>query len=114
MADATGTYAVVFITASSSEEARLLAGTLVEERLAACVSIVSQVHSIYTWEGRLEKADEYLLMCKTKKGLFDRLEARVRSLHSYQVPEIIQVPIMNGSEAYLRWMDETLEPDSGT
>jgi periplasmic divalent cation tolerance protein len=113
MADATGTYSIVFITASSSDEAHLLAATLVEERLAACVSIVEKIRSTYIWKGRLEEADEYLLMCKTHAGLFDILEARVRSLHSYQVPEIIQVPVTGGSAAYLQWMDDALRPEQG-
>ncbi len=110
MADPTGTYAVVFITASSSDEARLLAETLVSEGLAACVNTVNQVQSTYLWEGRLERSEEYLLICKTRIGLFDRLENRVRSLHSYRVPEIIQIPITDGSEAYLKWMDGALAP----
>lgn len=113
MADATGTYSIVFITASSSDEAHTLAATLVEERLAACVSIIENVRSTYTWQGRLEEADEYLLMCKTHSGLFDSLEKRVRSLHSYQVPEILQVPVTGGSAAYLQWMEESLRPDTG-
>jgi periplasmic divalent cation tolerance protein len=113
MADATGTYSIVFITASSSDEAHLLAATLVEERLAACVSIIEKVRSTYTWQGRLEEADEYLLMCKTRSELFDSLDARVRSLHSYQVPEIIQVPVSGGSAAYLQWINDALRPEQG-
>jgi len=108
MADSTETYAVVYITASSLAEARQLADTLVGERLAACVSILPAVRSVYRWQGKREEAEESLLMCKTTTELFPRLEQRVREEHSYDVPEIILVPIMAASAPYLRWMDETL------
>jgi periplasmic divalent cation tolerance protein len=110
MADVTQKYAVVFITTSSYDEACSLAEALVKERLAACVSIIDRVRSTYTWQGTIERADESLLMCKTRSELFSRLEARVHQLHSYETPEIIQTGITDGSAAYFRWMDENLLP----
>ncbi len=108
MADSTETYAVVYITASSLDEARKLADMLVGERLAACVSILPAVRSMYRWQGKCEEAEESLLMCKTTTELFPRLEQRVREEHSYDVPEIILVPISAASAPYARWMDESL------
>ncbi len=98
---------VTFITAPNEEEAVKIARSLVEARLAACVTIVKNVRSIYTWQGNIEDDSEVLMIAKTRKSLFDGLSARVRELHSYDVPEIIAIPVTDGSEAYLRWLRES-------
>ena len=96
-------FLVVYITASG-ENARDLASALVREKLAACVNRIPGVESTYTWEGRVERDTEDLLIVKTRTDLFDRLKQRVQELHDYDVPEIVGVPIVQGSESYLEWM----------
>ncbi|MFQ5903513.1 MAG: divalent-cation tolerance protein CutA, partial [Candidatus Binatia bacterium] len=91
-----------------SDEGDRLAHALVEERLAACVNRVRPVQSIYRWQGQVEQNEEELLIIKTKGELFDRLKKRVQELHSYSVPEIIALPILEGSEGYLKWLAEQL------
>ena len=100
-------FLVVYITASG-ENATDLASALVREKLAACVNRISGVESTYTWEGRVERDTEDLLIVKTRAGLFDRLKERVQALHAYDVPEIIAVPIVGGNEGYLEWMTACL------
>jgi len=97
---------VVLITAPSEEEAAKIARALVEERLAACANIVKHIRSVYRWEGKIEDDPEVLMVVKTREALFDALEKRVRELHSYSVPEVIALPIVQGSEAYLKWLEE--------
>ncbi|HVW78230.1 MAG TPA: divalent-cation tolerance protein CutA [Alloacidobacterium sp.] len=96
-------------TVSSLEEARRVAAALVEERLAACVNIVSGVHSVYRWKGTVEEAGEVLLIMKTRVEKLEALEAAVRRLHSYEVPEFLILPVNGGSAAYLQWIDESVE-----
>ncbi|GJQ59539.1 MAG: divalent-cation tolerance protein CutA [Candidatus Scalindua sp. AMX11] len=95
---------VIFITTSSLDEAKKLGRTLVEEKLAACSNIMSPVHSIYHWQGELCDDEEALMVLKTKRELFSQIETRVKELHSYEVPEIIAMPIIEGSENYLSWL----------
>ena len=97
---------VVLITCGSEEEAAKIANSLVEERLAACVNIISPVRSIYRWEGKIWDEKEWLLMIKTQKKRFEDLEKKVKSLHSYSVPEIVALPIVEGSASYLKWLEE--------
>jgi periplasmic divalent cation tolerance protein len=94
----------VLITASSEEEATKIAKSLVDEHLAACVNIINQVRSVFFWEGKTQDAQETLLICKSRKPLIEKLISRVRSLHSYSVPEIIALPIVAGSNDYLDWV----------
>ncbi len=100
-------FLVVYITASA-ENARDLAAALVREKLAACVNRIPGIESTYTWEGRIERDAEDLLIVKTRADLFDRLKVRVRQLHDYDVPEIIAVPMIEGNESYLAWMGSVL------
>ena len=101
---------VVLVTASSEEEGSRIGRKLVEDRLAACANVVPQIRSIFQWEGKVSEAQECLVILKTREDLFMRVEQAVRGLHSYQVPEIIALPIGAGSEPYLRWIDgETLK-----
>lgn len=99
---------MVFVTAGSPEEGERLARALVEERLAACVNRITPVRSIYRWEGKVEQSEEELLVIKTRRSLFDHVKKRVQELHSYSVPEIVALPIVEGSEGYLRWLGEGL------
>lgn len=100
---------VVFVTCSTANEADRIAWSLVEQRLAACVNVLeARVRSTYRWQGKVETADEHLLVIKTARRLFARLEAAIKRLHSYRVPEIIALPIVLGSRSYLDWLDEGL------
>lgn len=102
-------YIVVFITTSSLEEAKKIANYLVENKIAACINIVEKVNSTFFWKGNIENYDESLLIVKTKRSLFNKLKEEVKKLHSYTVPEIIALPIVEGSEDYLNWIDETVK-----
>jgi len=99
----------VFITASNEDEAANIARALVEGRLAACVNIVRNLRSIYRWQGKVEDESEVLMIVKTQSSLFDSLSKIVKELHSYTVPEIIALPIVDGSEDYLKWLKEVTE-----
>jgi len=97
---------VVFITTSSYEEAHKIADTLVSQRKAACVNIVPKVNSLFRWKGRIEDAEESLLVVKTRAKLFPEVINLVKGIHSYEVPEIIALPIVEGNPDYLKWIDE--------
>jgi len=97
---------VVFVTCGSEEEALKIANALVESRLAACANLVAPIRSIYRWEGKIWDEKEWLLIIKTEKHRFEELEKRVKFLHSYSVPEIISLPVEEGSSAYLNWIRE--------
>lgn len=97
---------VVFITASNEDEGANIAKTLVGERLAGCVNIVKDIRSIYRWEGKTEDEKEVLMIAKTQRSLFTKLSQRARELHSYTVPEIIAMPVVEGSEDYLSWLKD--------
>jgi periplasmic divalent cation tolerance protein len=96
---------VVLITTSSEEEARKIAELLVNGSKAACVNIVPRVDSLFWWKDKLESAQESLLLVKTKASLFPEVIRLVKEIHSYEVPEIIALPIIAGSEDYLKWLD---------
>ncbi len=98
---------VVFITAPNGEEASLIAKALVESKLAACVNIVPAIRSIYLWKGKIEDDTEVLMIVKTREELFESLSSRVKELHSYDVPEVIAIPISKGSEDYLAWLRDS-------
>ncbi|RUT03193.1 divalent-cation tolerance protein CutA [Dulcicalothrix desertica PCC 7102] len=98
-------YCVVMVTTSSQQEAETIAKTLVESKLAACVNIFP-IQSIYTWQDKVHNEPEFQLFIKTDRRLFSTLEAKIRELHSYEVPEIIALPIIAGSQLYLNWISE--------
>ncbi len=102
---------IVLTTAANPEEARRMARALVEERLAACVTLIPSVESIYRWEGRIESATEILLLLKTSLDQLPGLEARLRELHSYQTPEFLVLAVESGSHAYLNWLEASLRED---
>lgn len=99
-------YIIVLITASGEEEGSRIAKELVDKHLAACVNIVRNLRSIYKWKDKIEDENEVLLIAKTRRSLFKGLSEKVKELHSYSVPEIIAIPIIAGSEEYLKWISE--------
>ncbi|RJR21292.1 MAG: divalent-cation tolerance protein CutA [Nitrospiraceae bacterium] len=100
---------VIFITAPNEDEAARIARSLVEARLAACANIVRNIRSIYTWQGSVQDDTEVLMVVKTREVLFEAVSARVRELHSYDVPEIIALPIIDGFPDYLNWLRGSTE-----
>ncbi|MDH5365324.1 MAG: divalent-cation tolerance protein CutA [Dehalococcoidia bacterium] len=96
---------IILITAGSEEEAHRIAESLVKGKKAACVNIVPRVDSLFWWEGKLDSARESLLLVKTKASLFPEIVELVKRTHSYEVPEIIALPIIAGTEDYLKWLD---------
>jgi periplasmic divalent cation tolerance protein len=100
---------LVLSTASSLEESKKIARELVERRLAACVNIVPKIESVYRWEGKVEEAQEFLLLIKTTESAVNRLREAIHQLHSYEVPECIALSIEEGSAAYLKWIDDSVE-----
>ncbi|MGP1386239.1 MAG: divalent-cation tolerance protein CutA [Thainema sp.] len=101
------TFGVVLVTTGSEEEACAIAHALVQEKLAACVNF-TQIQSVYTWQGEIQQDQEWQLLIKTDLAKFDQLAAKIQALHSYDVPEMIALPIQQGSAAYLNWMSESL------
>jgi periplasmic divalent cation tolerance protein len=99
---------VIFITTADKNEAKKIARALVKDRLAACVNIVDAIESVFCWQGKIEKAKEAFLVVKTKKGLLPRIIKLVKSLHSYQVPEIIALPVIAGEKRYLDWLSQSV------
>jgi periplasmic divalent cation tolerance protein len=99
---------VVLSTCASPEEAGKIARALVEKKLAACVNILPAVRSIYRWKDAIEDDQETLLLIKSSRALFGELRAEIQKLHSYEVPEAIAIPVVEGSERYLAWMDREL------
>ena len=104
---------VILNTCGSEAEAHKLASLLVDTQLAACVNVIGAgvlggVRSFYRWQGKVESASEWLLLIKTSRDCFDRVRAAIEDAHSYEVPEIIALPIVEGAPAYLSWMDENL------
>ena len=99
-----GEFVVILMTTNSQEEAERIARVLVDSELAACVNIISGLRSIYRWKGKTWDEGELLLLIKTRMALFERVEGVIKELHSYEVPEIVAVPIIRGSETYLNWL----------
>lgn len=101
----------MLVTASSRQEGEAIAESLIQAKLAACVTLLP-VHSIYTWQGTLHKDEEWQLLIKSELARFAELEANIRAIHAYEVPEIIALPILAGSHAYLQWISEQMNVDS--
>ena len=97
---------LVLITTASREEADRIGRKLVEERLAACVNIVPQIRSIFFWQDKLSEEEEVLLLVKSRRRRFPELVNLVKNLHSYTIPEIIAIPVLEGAADYLRWIDQ--------
>jgi periplasmic divalent cation tolerance protein len=107
-------YCVVLVTVSSETEAKAIARALVEERLAACVNIIPGLTSIYRWEEKITEDRELLLVIKTQGQKVAALRERIVHLHSYAVPEVIALPIADGSARYLEWLDSCLTAPKGS
>ena len=93
----------------SAEQAATIADTLVRERLAACAQVMGPMDSVYRWQGRMESTTEWQCVLKTRDDLYEKVEARIMALHSYEVPAIIAVPVVHGSRSYLEWMNSEVE-----
>jgi periplasmic divalent cation tolerance protein len=102
---------VVLVTASSKEEAEKIVRRLLKERLIACANIIGPVQSLFWWQGKIDEAQEHLILMKTRKDLFSKLSEKVKALHSYQIPEIIAVPIVEGFKPYMEWLESSLKID---
>ena len=99
---------VVLSNCGSEEEAVRVARALVEAQLAACVNILPKIRSVYRWKGAMEEETEWMLLIKSSRVLFPQLEAKLRTVHSYEVPEVLAIPVVDGSEDYLGWLDREL------
>jgi periplasmic divalent cation tolerance protein len=99
---------VVLSSCGGEEEASRIAQSLIEIRLAACVTILPKVQSVYRWQGAVERSEEFLLIIKSSRALFEKLRAEIARLHSYDVPEVLALPVVDGAGAYLQWMDQEL------
>jgi len=102
-------YIQVTTTTETKEQAQTIAQYLVEAKLAACVQIVGPITSIYHWNDKVENAQEWLCLIKTQDHLYNKVEAAIKSKHTYETPEIIAVPIVKGSKEYLSWLDDETE-----
>lgn len=100
---------VVMVTTANREEAEKIAWGLLDEKLIACANVIGPVSSLFWWMGKVEKAEEYILLMKSRLDLFEKLSERVKALHSYEVPEIIALPIVKGSKPYMEWLDSSLK-----
>jgi periplasmic divalent cation tolerance protein len=100
---------VVLSTCGSEQQAERVAKELVERQLAACVNIVPGVRSIYRWKGQIEDGTEWLLLIKSRRDLFDALRSALQKVHSYEVPEVIALPVVDGHQSYLAWLDRELK-----
>ncbi len=103
----------IIATTASKDEAERIAQALLEQRLAACVQIVGPMESLYWWQGKINKSEEWLCIAKSELSLFPKVEETVKALHSYEVPEILAVPIVGGSESYLQWLGEHVCKEHG-
>ncbi len=104
---------VVFTSCDSEEQAVLLARHLVEKRVAACVNITPGARSFFHWKGAIEDTTEWLLVIKSRRDLFPALRAEIAKIHTYEVPELLALPVVEGSESYLAWLDRELGEVSG-
>ncbi len=103
------TYIIVLITISTKKEAENIIHQLLEERLIACANIVDSVSSIFWWKQKIEQENEVLVVMKSSQKLFKKITQKIQEIHSYEIPEILALPIVIGSQSYLDWMKNTLE-----
>lgn len=102
-------YVVVLVTAKDPAQARAIAGGLLNDKLIACANVIKGVESMFWWQGKIDKAGEVLLVMKTRKDLFRKLCLRVKALHSYDTPEVIALPVIDGNSDYLSWIDASVK-----
>ena len=103
-------FIIVLITTADKSEAEKISETLLSEKLIACANIISPVASCFLWQGKIDKAEECLVIMKTRRSLFGELLLCVKGLHSYEVPEVLALPMVEGSKVYLDWIDSVLRP----
>jgi periplasmic divalent cation tolerance protein len=101
-------YIVIIVTTANKSEAEKIAHSLLDERLVACANIIGPANSLFWWHGKIENAEEYMLLMKTRSEMFEKLAEKVKALHSYEVPEIIAIPIVKGFKPYLEWLNNSL------
>ena len=101
-------YVVVLVTCGSKQEAEKVVQNLLDAKLIACGNIIGPVTSFFRWYGKSEKAEEWLALMKSRRDLFDKLAAAVKALHSYEVPEILALPVVGGAKEYLDWLESCL------
>lgn len=99
---------VVLSTCESEQEAERMARLLIEKRLAACVNISPKIRSVYRWKDAIEDSAEILLLIKTRRDLFPKIRAEIAAIHSYEIPELIALPVVDGADTYLAWLDREL------
>jgi periplasmic divalent cation tolerance protein len=102
-------YIIVLVTTANKVEAEKISQELLKEKLIACANIINPVNSFFYWSGKIDKAEECLVIMKSRMSLFGELAERLKGLHSYEVPEVLALPIVEGSKAYLSWMSEVLK-----
>ena len=101
-------YIIVIVTTANKAEAETIVQQLLEAKLIACANVLGPIQSHFIWSGKIDKAEEYLVIMKSRKDLFEKIEETVKALHSYEVPEIIALPVVAGSRPYLEWLDDCL------
>ncbi|MCW4034821.1 MAG: divalent-cation tolerance protein CutA [Candidatus Bathyarchaeota archaeon] len=101
-------YVIVLMTASNKQEAVSIVRTLLEEKLIACANVFDSVTSLFWWQNKIDQENEALVLMKSKQSLFEKLSKRVKELHSYDVPEVLAIPVVDGSSDYLDWLKESL------
>ena len=106
-------YIQVITTIDDREAAENIAYTLVSKRLAACVQVMGPISSTYLWQDKVERTEEWLCIIKTKRSLYEKLEAALRQLHTYEAPEILAIPVADGYEGYMKWLEECLKLSQG-
>lgn len=106
-----GKFIQVLTSAGTKEDAQKIAQSVVEKRLAGCAQVIGPITSTYLWEGKLETAEEWLCIIKSRKDLYKELEKAIQQIHPYKVPEILAVPVVEGSQSYLEWLDGELAKD---
>lgn len=103
-------YIVVLTTTEKKKDAERIAENLVEKKLAACVQVLGPINSVYRWKGKVEKAEEWLCLIKSRKSLYPEIEQAIKLMHPYEVPEIIALPVSEGSADYLSWLGKETKP----
>ena len=101
-------YIIVLVTVANRQEAECLVQKLLDARLIACANIIGPVHSFFRWSGKVERVEECLVLMKSRRDLFEKLAEAVKGMHSYEVPEILALPVVEGSKAYLNWLESCL------
>jgi periplasmic divalent cation tolerance protein len=102
-------YIIVLVTTASKAEAEKISEALLKEKIIACANIINPVTSFFNWQGKQDKCEECLVIMKSRRDLFAELAERVKRLHSYEVPEVLAFPIVDGSQAYLKWLGSVLK-----